>query len=441
MMTRWLVIGAGLIAVLAPGSAFAGEGFGSVGKTVVTLNRTRPPEVLLPGTRIAIKATANDPKDQGLAARLGSLLQVQLPQNDKRLSISAAKPETTISVAIVRNEGHTEWETRVYRSKDKNGYVTERSVRYLLVRHDFGATYSATDVRSGANLDSTAIDIAYAQEFQEGNGAPTLEQVAGESAEKAVVQITARLTFTKEPVQVILPEGSLDQAKRYAQAGLWNKYQEALEAMPAKVKPKDEAYRQFALGVAYEALGYAADNPDVALNYLEQASLLYTKAVEMKPEEQFFLEAYGGLGGSVFKKGGITKKGGAQPPIARVQEAVVQYQKVKELKAALERGDTVMMASAGGAKSLDASSAMDNSAVIDMVQAGIAEDVILTAITSAPQTSFDVSPTGLIQLSKGGVKGNLLRQVQATATGTKAPVTAAATGAPAARPRKRAPQP
>ena len=58
---------------------------------------------------------------------------------------------------------------------------------------------------------------------------------------------------------------------------------------------------------------------------------------------------------------------------------------------------------------------MDNAAVIDMVQAGIADDVILTAINSAPEANFDVSSTGLIQLAKGGVKAPLLKQVQAVA--------------------------
>ena len=72
---------------------------------------------------------------------------------------------------------------------------------------------------------------------------------------------------------------------------------------------------------------------------------------------------------------------------------------------------------------------MDNAAVIRMVKAGLAEDIILTAVDSAPERGFDVSPSGLIALAEAAVPKPIIARLQKIAAGAtdrnrKVPTTA-----------------
>ena len=62
---------------------------------------------------------------------------------------------------------------------------------------------------------------------------------------------------------------------------------------------------------------------------------------------------------------------------------------------------------------------MTNASVIDMLRAGLSEDVIFTSIDSAPKKAFDVTPRGLIQLAEGKASKKLIQHIQAVAAGSK----------------------
>jgi hypothetical protein len=51
----------------------------------------------------------------------------------------------------------------------------------------------------------------------------------------------------------------------------------------------DDAYRLYDVGVAYEALGYGADDPKQAVTYLQKASTNYGKAIDSNPGEKYFI--------------------------------------------------------------------------------------------------------------------------------------------------------
>src|SRR5262245_35373291 len=60
-----------------------------------------------------------------------------------------------------------------------------------------------------------------------------------------------------------------------------------------------------------------------------------------------------------------------------------------------------------------AAASMTNDDVIKMAKAGIAEDVIVTAIRQAPRRNFDLTATGLIELKLGKVPDSVVRAMQA----------------------------
>jgi len=59
-----------------------------------------------------------------------------------------------------------------------------------------------------------------------------------------------------------------------------------------------------------------------------------------------------------------------------------------------------------------AADGMSNRDVIMMVDAGLAEDVIITAIRQAPRRGFDLTPTGLIELKLAHVPDPIVRAMQ-----------------------------
>ena len=411
--------------VLAPFPVIAAkEGFGMfLAKKVASLTRVNPPKVYLMGTRIAVKATSQDPEHSDVAQRIQSQVESELLSNDSRLSSDASRPQTLIEVTVSQNEYNESWETRRMTErrqvgKDDKGKAIYKDfqvdVRFKTVKHHFTASYKATEVAQRKNLDSDSAQSNFEQSFKEGNGAPDQGSLENTAIQALVNRIVQNLTPTRERVGVLLPKGSLEGYIPFAEANLWNKYLEALEALPAKAKPEDDSYRKYGMGIAYEALGYGAENEETTLKYLEQAADYYNQALEANPKEKFFSQAYD----AVFS----SKQ--AASPLERVRSALVSYRKLKDFKehyteilAAAESSD-----SAPGAKSLTGSDpgAMNNAAVIKMVRASLPEEIILNSINSAPKTSFDVSPDGLIALSDAEVSTRIIQRIQEIASGKAA---------------------
>jgi hypothetical protein len=55
---------------------------------------------------------------------------------------------------------------------------------------------------------------------------------------------------------------------------------------------------------------------------------------------------------------------------------------------------------------------MTNTDVISMVQAGVSEDIVLTAIDDTERCTFDTTPNGLIALTKGKVGAAIIKRLQ-----------------------------
>jgi hypothetical protein len=416
---------AAFMMLLAPLPVAAKEGFGATvfTKKTATLTRVNPPKVYLLGTRVAVRATSQDPRHADVAQRIQSQLESELLSNDSRLSSDAARPQTLIEVTVTQNQVSESWETRRMTERRQTGKDSkgkpvyqdyEVDVRFKTVKHLFTAAYKVTDVVQRRNLDSDSFQSSFEDSFREGNGAPDQSGLENSAVQKLVAQVVHDLTPTREPVGVLLPKGSFEPYINLATASLWNKYLEALEAMPPRPTPADDAYRKYGMGIAYEALGYGAESEETTLKYLEQAADLYNQALEANPKEKFFSQSYDSM---------LSSKQ-ASSPLERVRSALVSYRKLKEFKEnyAKSQAPAAPADVASGAKALTGAepAAMNNASVIKMVQAGLSEDIILTSINSAPRHSFDVSPDGLIALSEAQVGSRIIQRIQELASGKKA---------------------
>ena len=414
------------ILLLAPAAGFAGEGFGWPKKRTVQLQRQRPADVYLAGTRIAIRPSG---KGGDVERQLSSWLESELLRNDSRLEV-AEPPDTEIEVEVLQDDHNASWENRtvtkqVEAGKDSKGKTIWRSqevsVRYEVIHYLLSVSYKVTDAHRGASLDSGNLSFPFDKDYEEGHGAPERSALVGMAISNVSSQIARRLTPTAEQVGVLLPQGSLKELARLAEANLWDRYLEGLERLPRRPDREDESYRQFALGIAYEALGYRAEDTETALRYLEQASTHYNAAVEGNPGEKYFTQSYdGGFVGQFFKGER------AMAPMDRVRSALVQYQRLVELQQLQDEASTTVASTAGSKGTLDSSTggnpgsdALTNRSVIEMSQAGLPEDVILTAVKSAPSTAFDLSPTGLVELARGKVSHSVIQQLQTLAGASK----------------------
>jgi hypothetical protein len=117
-----------------------------------------------------------------------------------------------------------------------------------------------------------------------------------------------------------------------------------------------------------------------------------------------------------FNLGGLIKpQAGAAPypsPHERVRAALVDYQRVKEFASVqVAAGSKAVGQGAAGAQA--SRETVSNRDVIDMVKAGLAEDVVLSTIDNADGRNFDASPKGLIELTKAKVSKTIIRRIQA----------------------------
>jgi hypothetical protein len=413
-----ILVTAALLAVTSP--AGAKEGFGFLLKKVASMVRVSPPAVYLLGTKFQVQVSSSGTVGGDLTGRLKSQLESALIGRDSRLMVETNRPETSIEVTLLQNDKSERWEDRQEstlvqtgtNSKGKPVYGTrEVTVRYKVVTHAFAVSYKVTDRTKGLSLDANSLHFDFSQSYRDGTNAPEMFALESSAIGNAVDAIARRITPTRETVGVLLPKGSLEDAANLAVAGQWNLYLEALEKRSPSAQPVDESYRQYAMGVAYEAVGYASEDPAETLKYLEQASVYYNKAIEANPGEKYFAQAYDSR---------LTGKA-AMAPLARVQTALTNYRKIKDFQAQYAGLQAAAQGDIGGTKALDAKAQeMNNAAVIRMTRAGLPNGVILTAVETAAKPSFDISPQGLIALSEAQVDKAVIQRLQEVATGKKA---------------------
>ena len=456
---RWLV--AALMVVIGASSARPVDaqfrkGFPPTTKEVF-LNRKRAPKVYLMGTTIRVEGLAQNPALADAAKQIGTVLEAELTSHDSRLVPVRDKPQTAIAVTLVQIDtgrvNETRKETVTKQTGTKNGKPVYGPVEeyhtYVVVTGKVSATYQVRDTTTGAILDSDTLSPEYRQDFLNGVGAPDTDVVRLELLKAIGDSIVTRVTPTYERVKVLLarPNDEIDDINNLAQRNLWDRNLERLMATKALLDPKKEAYRQYNLGVANEALAYAAQELTTSKRLLEEASGYYNRAIEGKPDEKYFSE-----------------------PQTRIAEAIAGYTtlhemitKYEEMRKATATAAATSPPPTGGTRALTPSSttppstAWNNAAIIGLKNKGLDDANLIEAIKLADSVAFDFSPNGLGDLltakisnpvisamrakQAGAAPGNRGSRAPATRGGRGRSATGGATAAPASQAPAASPKP
>jgi ribosome-associated translation inhibitor RaiA len=388
----FLVVGSALAAV-----ASAREGFGFT-KRATEFTKTVPPAVNVSGTRVNVTA-ASRPRFADKAELLRKYTEEAITASNRMQIASPGDVNVAIDLDKLEVRTHTDnkVETHYNKEKDKNGKTTYKEVpetkSYTVVNSEIAGGYKITDNRGG-ELDSGNFDDSSEKEYE--YVTPKEEVIQETFLRAAARKIAARIAPTTRKVRVIMPKGSFESYIPLAESGAWDKYLQAVEAVPAMSDRGSEAYRQYALGLAKEAVAYSTDDPKRAIELLHAAADHYRAAIAGNPNEKLFSEGYSSL------------LDAASAPVPRVEASMKAYE------AWTGRPTPAKPASASMAsgKASQSSSAMRNENVIDMAKAGVAEENIVMAIDSAEAAEFDTTPNGLIALSKGGVSKNVIAHIQ-----------------------------
>ncbi|HUR79504.1 MAG TPA: hypothetical protein VM733_01970 [Thermoanaerobaculia bacterium] len=398
--------------VLAIGvSAEAREGFGFK-KKAVEFDRTIPPATNAGSRRVQVRVNSERGGERDDASTLGRYITEQILSGAG--TIADSKPEVTIDVDLDRLESHETWET--YTDYENRQTGTKREWNEKKQKYEDKPVYTNVAVQKqrkvidakiagvyevGArnkSLASGSLDDSYRKTFGDYDHAPAPTTVEDDLLKSAARKIAAQIVPTKERVAVLVPRASFEPLIPLAENQQWDRYLSAVEAMPAKKNGKEEAFRQYALAIAKEALSYQKENRNEALDLLRAAKSHYDTAAALNGDEELFRQGYT----SLFSSSTISAPG------ARVNDSVARYETWTGSGSAVRVASTTPVAAPSGS----ASAAMKNQTVIDLAKAGLSDENIIMAIDGASQTQFDVSPDALITLAKSGVSKGVIAHMQ-----------------------------
>lgn len=356
------------------------------GSTIsVDLQRRRPADVHLEGTRVCVKADATIRQARGLAGSVARMLESELFSRDSRLRLDCAAPQTIVTATITHVETDSKWgdarKVNVLFSKE------DKWVRDQTISGRMTVTYQAQDTAGGRVLDSDVVEASHSSKHQDGEGAPTLGDVQQMMTHEIIGKITPRLAETSETVPVWLSRGKLSKiSKKLGQRQAWSRMLEELEMMEPFPAPKDEAYRQYNIGVAYEALAYKAEGTEQTKEFLAKAAIHYGKAIDMHPPEKYFVG-----------------------PQKRIEAAIVHYDRIDRMEGA-ESAPTDDGARSLGTESADSGDgeALTNQDIIDLKKVGSDDGGLLDMIRDAETVEFDLSSKGRMQLLRNGVSNEVI---------------------------------
>jgi len=412
------------LAVIAAVPAFGREGFG-FSKKAVDMVRTIPPKTNAGARRVKLSVRADRRDAEDDARTLERYVSDAILAGQGTVA-EGGRPEVEINVSLDRLDSAETWNTETEYVRQQTG--TKQKWNDKKQKMETEPVYSNVPVQKqykvlSANLDgsfdisaknadvaSGSIDRVFKQKYGDGDSSPAPSEVEDNLLRAAANEIAAEIVATQDRVRVLLPRASFESLIPLAESGDWERYLAAVEAVPPRKSAKDEAYRQYALGVAKEALGYARQDRNEALDLLRAASSHYEIAIATNTSEELFRKGYTSLLAS----------GDIGTPATRLGESVKKFEAWTSAGggSSAVRVASVGKPSAGPVSSSQASTSspakqgMRNQTVIDLAKAGLSDENIIMAIDAAEATQFDVAPNALIELAKGGVSKGVIAHMQ-----------------------------
>lgn len=394
------------------------------------LKRKKPPKVYMMGDAIHIEVRAVGIQDAPYERQLESMLESSLLGADPRLRTEARNPDTVVSCQITRADSKEGTETRTVKERKKVGqkwdakkqaYVDDYAVvdvqkRFKIVDAAVYVSYQVKDTRQKATLDADNIFGSFKKEYEEGESSLSAKDLQQLMLRQIVEKITPRLVPTYEELEILLPVGDWKQASRLGQEGLWGRMRDAYEKTDPKNDSERDSYRYFGIGLAYEALAYQAESVQQTMKLLQDATINYSKAIEMNPKEKYFLSPQKRIDDAVaqYRKltdqlGEYAKSKAIQVPAGHTSEA-----KAIEPSAPVSPAASIPAVSSSVAKPTASaqSAAMTNQDIIKFLQQGADEATILTVIKTATSVNFDFSSQGIGALIENKISGRVIEAMK-----------------------------
>jgi hypothetical protein len=403
--------------LLAALPLFAREGFGFK-KKAVDMVRTIPPSTNAGARRVKVTVTSDRDDARDDAQTLSRLITEAILGGAGTLA-EGARAEVEIDVSLDRLESHESWETETTYVQQQTG--TKQKWNEKKKKMETEPIYSSVPVQKqvkvmtgnltgsfeiaskNGDVASGSIDRDFRRKYGDYDTAPAPTEIEDDLMKQAANAIVAYLVPTRDRVSVLVPRASFEALIPLAESGEWQKYLAAVEAVPPRKGPQDEAYRQYALAIAKEALAYETEDRKETLELLRAATSHYEVAVATNPGEELFRKGYTSLL-SASDIGAPADR--AKASLAKFETWVTGSGSAPAIRVA----STAPVAPAS--KSAVAKQGMRNQTVVDLAKAGLSDENIILAIDAANATAFDVTPDGLIALAQGGVSKAVIAHMQ-----------------------------
>jgi hypothetical protein len=368
-----------------------GPGFGVLRKRKIELPVRRPAVVRLANTSLAVKGDVSNPQYRVVLGSLQASLETELVKNERSLVKKPAGEANWTLELTVTSYSMPRSQSRMQPVNNAPPQTYERWTGSLNV------AYQVVD-QGGHVHDAGNVSEDYDQEFlvqppQNGPQIPGLSKLFPTAAKsdqphapddvqailvaRLVSRIAAQLGNTTEAVEAQVAGGDdhLDRAATFLDQGLWSRAVEELEGMPAYPAGEDESYRQYSLGLAYEAMSYHAPEFAAQRANLFEAQDHYDKAIELNPDQKYFVEV-----------------------VARTRDSVARYRTLD----AMQRDDKAAATTetnASGAGSAGAADALTVNDVIEMRAGGVPDAQIIELI-QASAVAFALDKDTLLAVAK-----------------------------------------
>lgn len=390
--------------------------FGTNKEHITMWHRIVPPYVL-PARPLQIQVTARATEgfgsEQTIAQLLGGYITDALPDikivsNDSSaVSLSCSleyldtdkNQQTQYTTEYTRVGTKQEWndKKKIWETKDDYQNVPVSWIS-TSVNGKATAVCTTTDSKSRGELRHTDASASYsATQSGRYDWVPDEETARRSLLQEVSWKIAADLVPVKEPIRVMLAkngplkEGNklLNTADDAGQPLPWDKAALMWSKLNG-LSSKDEAYRSFNLGLAYEAIAYQEPDLDRSQELLSKAASFYDRAIQLRHDEKYFSE-----------------------PSARIQDALQSMPRLKQLYSNRGQVPQATLVLQTGGKTVatsndDSQEVLTNSSIIDMTKAGLGSSVIMQKINSS-RSNFKTSANDLIALKKAGVPDQVIR--------------------------------